>query len=334
MGKHFVNAFTEYKSPEISNRYVKDTLSMSNEPHVEFSIVDNSLDDGNFEKLSTYYAKDYEALEFEGKEVRKVTCEIDGRATRILYVRNDKNTGYGSGCNLAMKAALAILKPDYLIVSNNDMLCLDGQIDLRQAAGIFAENPQVGIVGVNIQNLDGSAQSPCRSVPFVDRWILPELLCPFSRKFKKHTARDLIRDPQDGIVYRVRGSFMLLRPEAFVSSGGFDENLFLYGEEPTLAERMKRVGYSVYHFNGIHMLHNHVMDDRTLTNNEIKKVKQRFGSEMYYYKTYRGTPQWQIRLAEMLFGQYHWRYARYEQFKSWRGGRKSRKIEVRNGKSV
>lgn len=315
MGKHFVNVFTEYKSPEISNRYIQETLSMSNEPYLDFSIVDNSLDDNNFEKLSTFYTKCYETLEYEGKEIRKVVCNINGRRTCVLYIRNDKNTGYGSGCNLAMKTALVFLKPNYLIISNNDMQCLDNNINLRCIDEIFMNNPKVGIIGVNIQNLDGSKQSPCRYVPFLDRWILPELFYPFSRKFKKHNASDLINNPEDGVVYRVRGSFMVIRPEAFEKSGGFDENLFLYGEEPVLAERIKQVGYSVYHYNGIHMLHNHVMDGRTLTKSEIKKIKQRFNSEMYYYRTYRKTPKWQVYIAELLFGQYHWRYAKYEQFK-------------------
>lgn len=111
---------------------------------------------------------------------------------------------------------------------------------------------------------------------------------------------------------------MILRTKAFEESGGFDEKLFLYGEEPVLAERMRQKGYSVYHFNGIHMLHNHVMDGRTLTNSAIQKIKQRFNSELYYYETYRGVPQWQLRLSKLLFAQYYWRFAKYEQLKSKR----------------
>lgn len=318
MGKYFVNGFTEYKSYQISNQYIRGTLLKSNAERFDFVIIDNSLDDDNYEKLSLFYTYEYQVLTFEGKEIREVELTFEGKSTKVLYVKNDKNTGYGSGANLAMKIAVQFLKPDYLIISNNDMVCLEDKIALDKVIRVFDENPSVGLVGVNNQNLDGSMQSPCRKVSLMDRWILPELFYPFSRKFRKRRAADLIQNPPTGIVYRVRGSFMILKPEAFIKSGGFDEKIFLYGEEPILAERLARHGYFVYHLNDIHMLHNHVMDNRTLTNDEIKKIKQRFDSEMYYYENYRNASKVQLKIARILCSQFYWRFKVYKHFKDRR----------------
>lgn len=315
MSKYYVNILTEYKSPEISNKYIELTLKKSNEPHIDFVIVDNSEDEDNFEKLSSFYSTEHDIMEYKGRQIRSVNTEINGLTTRILYIKNTKNTGYGAGCNLAMFAACEILDPDYIIISNNDMVCTDEYIDLKKADSIFSVQSDIGLIGVSVQNLDGSCQSPCREVCFTDRWILPELFYPFSRKFKKRTAGDIIKNAPSDKVYRVRGSFMIILPKAFQECGGFDENVFMYAEEPILSERLKKCGYSVYHLSEIHMLHNHVMDGKTLTNSEIKKLKQRFNSELYYYKKYKGVSDAKIRIAKILFPFYSFRYNLYMRMK-------------------
>lgn len=323
MSKYFVNVFTEYKSFEISNQYIKETILKTSSNQLDFVIVDNTLDNDNFEKLSCYYTRDHQTLSFEGKEIRRVELSFEERHTTVFYVKNDQNTGYGKGANLAMNIAIQFLNPEYIIISNNDMICMDDKIDLNKVVSVFDDNPQVGLVGVNIQNLDGSMQSPYRNVSLTDRWILPEIFFPLSRKFRKRKASDLIENPESGIVYRVRGSFMILKPDAFIKSGGFDENIFLYAEEPILAERLARQGYYVYHLNDIHMLHNHVMDNKTLTSNELKKIKQRFLSELYYYENYKNVSKLQIRLAKILFPQYYWRCKIFKKIKAYRDSKQN-----------
>lgn len=316
MSKYFVNVCTEYKSFETSNQYIKETILKIGSNQLDFVIVDNSLDNDNFEKLSCYYTRDYETLLFEGKEIRRVELCFGERHTTVFYVKNNHNTGYGKGSNLAMNIAIQFLNPEYFIISNNDMICMDDQINLDKVVSVFDNNQQVGLIGVNIKNLDGSAQSPCREVSFTDRWILPEIFFPLSVKFKKRKASDLIENPESGLVYRVRGSFMILKTDAFLKSGGFDDNIFLYAEEPILTERLARNGYLVYHLNDIHMLHNHVMDNKKITSSDNKKIKQRFLSELYYYENYKNISKFQIRLAKMLFPQYYWRYKMFRKIKA------------------
>lgn len=318
MSLHFVNVFTEFKSYQISNKYIRSTLAASQDITLDFVVVDNSLDDSNFEKLTGFYTDQHTTLEFEGKVVKKADLTFENRHTTVYYIKNDRNSGYGSGGNLAMRVAMRFLNPDYLVVSNNDMVCLDDHIAFDKIHAVFQNHTDVGIVGVNVKNLDDSKQTPYRYVNFTDRWILPELFYPISRKFKKHSATDLINNPPTDYVYRVRGSFMAVLPEAFEKTGGFDENVFLYGEEPILAERMNRCGYKVYHLNDIHMLHDHIMDNRTLTNNEKKKLEQRFKSEMYYYQNYKNVSPFLIQLATWLSKQYFIRVVAYRKYKEWR----------------
>ena len=217
-----------------------------------------------------------------------------------------------------MRFAIAMYNPDYLIISNNDMICMEETLKISEIGKILKMDPLVGIVGVNILSLNGQPNSPCRKVTLLDRWILPELFFPLSRKFKKHESDDLINNALDGYVYRVRGSFMTLRADAFRQTGGFDEKLFLYAEEPVLSERVSRVGLRTYHYNGISMLHNHPMNDATLTSNEAAKIKQRFQSEMYYYQEYCNVKSWKILLAKMLFPQYYWRVKVFNNLKNIR----------------
>lgn len=54
-----------------------------------------------------------------------------------------------------MKIAIQVFEPEYLIISNNDMVCLEQALKISEIKNIFVNNPTVGIVGVNIVGLDG-----------------------------------------------------------------------------------------------------------------------------------------------------------------------------------
>ena len=165
----FVNIFTEYKSPETSNKYIRSTLASCNpddDYSYSFVIVDNTLSPDNYEALSTYFSKDYETKSHYGLEIRIVSLEQLRPGSSVLYVKNNKNNGYGPGGNLGMRIALEFLSPDYFVISNNDMLCLEQYINLKKIIQVFSDHPDVGIVGVNVKNLDESKQTPCRFVPF------------------------------------------------------------------------------------------------------------------------------------------------------------------------
>jgi len=51
------------------------------------------------------------------------------------------------------------------------------------------------------------------------------------------------------------GSFMLVRRDAFVAAGGFDERFFLYSEEVDLCLRIRRLGWKVVHMPTVTILH-------------------------------------------------------------------------------
>lgn len=294
--------FVDYFSHDISNQFIMNLLNKTPNKfldNISFVVVDNSLDNQNFDNLSKYFDSDYDEEIINELIIRKVNINYNNFIIPIIYLKNNCNSGYGRGNNLGVEVAKKYFEPKYLIISNNDMLCQDDHVDYEKVLDIFENHLDVGIVGVNIKNLDGSLQNPYCYMNITKRWIYPELLFPFKRK--KYSGSDLIKNAKSDYVYRVRGSFMFLRSEAFYQCGGFDDNIFLYCEEPILSERLLKIGYKNYYLDEIHMLHNHVMDGNKLTSSYVKKIKNRFQSEMYYYKNYIKESRFNIFLAKILF---------------------------------
>ena len=54
--------------------------------------------------------------------------------------------------------------------------------------------------------------------------------------------------PQEGFCYWVQGSFFIMRTSDFMEIDMFDPNTFLYGEEPILAEKLKRIHKRMYFY--------------------------------------------------------------------------------------
>ena len=299
----FTNVFVEYKSSKKSNLYIQKTLSKTSPQYLKefsFVVVDNSIDNENYEKLSTHLNKNYIEIVDDNIYIRKVIFEYNGFIIPIFYVKNVSNSGYGAGNNLGVKIAKKHLNPKFVIISNNDIYCIDTYIDYNSVLTIFDSKDDVAVIGVNIENLDGSKQNPQRFVPFFNRWIIPELLFPLNRKFK-NSGGDLIENAKTNYVYRLRGTFIFINTDIFLECGGFDENIFLYCEEPILAERLLKKKYKMYYYNDIHMIHDHTMDGSSITSSEIKKIKQRFKSEIYYYRNYIKVSGLSIFVAKMLF---------------------------------
>ena len=96
------------------------------------------------------------------------------------------------------------------------------------------------------------------------------------------------------------GSLLLVKVDAVLKSGGYDENVFLYEEETILGKRLKDHGYrSMLYLDGSYLHRNSVSISKSFGKNG-KRQKIRKQSTLYYYEKYLHIPKWQ-RLLSVLF---------------------------------
>lgn len=174
--------------------------------------------------------------------------------SRFPHVRvlSGPNRGFAYGNNRGLEQARA----RYLLMLNPDTEVIDGTFG--ELVRELDSRPQVGVVGVRQIKPDGT---PCRTIhrfPSFTR-ALGEALS--YERWPVHPAWAGEREMDPDAYERERecdwptGSFMLVRREALLSAGLFDERFFLYSEEPDLCLRIKRAGWQVLYLPRMTIVH-------------------------------------------------------------------------------
>lgn len=273
-----------YKNPGRTADYINNQL-----PHLmnqyTVVVVNNSSTMAECEKL---------AEQCEG-----IACEPDDIVGKhkIYIVHSADNLGFAKGNNLGFKFLSQNYPCKYILFSNDDIIIPD-QTDLTPMLELLENDKNIGAIGPDIIGLDGHHQSPHRRVITAYRqigWIL------FSRFRKKRLTDSHANDitPHKGPCYWVSGAFFLIKSELFSSIDGFDSETFLYAEEPILAERLKRVGKSMYFYPEIKITHLEGGSTKISLTNQ-RQYQLIVESNCLYYKRYLNTPSLVVSLYKKL----------------------------------
>lgn len=164
---------------------------------------------------------------------------------RLRVIRNDTNLGFAAACNIGARAA----QYPYWFFLNPDCICTDGSV--AELYRVLTTNPDTGMVGGLLLNLDGSEQAggrrltptPSRTLVsafglrgFAKRW--PELLVDFNLH-----QQPLPDAPIS--VEAISGACMLVKPEAVAEVGLWDDEYFLHCEDLDWCMRFVRAGWDI-----------------------------------------------------------------------------------------
>lgn len=163
----------------------------------------------------------------------------------VQIIRNPTNVGFAAGCNTGVRAATA----QFLLFLNPDCSFEPGA--LLKLLDAFAADPQTGMVGGFLTNLDGTEQAGGRrAVPtpwrsfvrafglarFANRW--PRLFFDFhlhKQKLPDHAIE----------VEAISGACMMVRREAMQAVGEWDEGYFLHCEDLDWCMRFRQNGWKI-----------------------------------------------------------------------------------------
>jgi GT2 family glycosyltransferase len=204
----------------------------------------------------------------------------------VFILGSEDNLGFARGNNLGATFLLKHFKLDYLLISNCDLVFLDNDV-IDKLISKMDDTPDIGLIGPCIVTPSGDRLSPMNNLSVWKKEILPKLLYPlfgFLRSMGK-TPYPGFGDNVEGDYDFLNGSLYLLRTAAFVKAGMFDPNTFLYSEEPILAARIKKIGFRVYYFNKVKVIHEYSITERILSIHDVT-AKYHYDSNRYFQKEY------------------------------------------------
>jgi GT2 family glycosyltransferase len=212
---------------------------------------------------------------------------VRGEFPWVRLAENPGNPGYASACNLGIWT----VREPYVFILNSDVEFIQG--GLEELVAYLDEHPGVAALGPLVLNGDGSFQMSCRRFPSmlenVVHGFLGELWPdnPFTRSYQ---MKDLAREEPCEVDW-VSGAAMLLRREAALDVGGFDEAYFMYVEDVDLCWRLRRAGYGVVFHPAFRLVH-HI--GRTSSQQSTRMLYEHHRSMFIFFR--RRYPGWRGRL--------------------------------------
>ena len=202
---------------------------------------------------------------------------------RVRVIEN-RNSGFGSGCNLGAKAAggriLMFLNPDAEILSGD-------------VTGVLAEfdSEEIGIVGSRLIDAASKIQPWSAGCDMDLRELMRSNFgFPKSRRIWKSRKRI----PVDW----VSAAALFIPRTLFLDIGGFDEKIFMYFEDADLCKRVRNKGKRVLYMPDFSVKH---LGGRSYGDKLIQK-QDYYESLEYYFQKHHGSFQiYTLKIARYLF---------------------------------
>ena len=194
-------------------------------------------------------------------------------------LESKENRGYNAGNNIGLHYA-AEKGYKYALIANPDMEF--HQTDyISRLVQVMEQDAQIAVCASDIVTPEGQHQNPLREVGYYE-----ELFWPITVLRNRKNGNIFIMDSsQSGYCEKVSGCCFMIRISFAMKIGFFDENVFLYSEEPILAKQVQNSNRKMYYLSTARAVHRHVKSEKGNPKNCMKILQI---SRNYYLKTYSG----------------------------------------------
>lgn len=195
----------------------------------------------------------------------------------FIFIESDSNKGYAAGNNVGLRYAYEH-GYKWAWILNNDIIIEDKSI-VEKIIRVFEKDNLVAVVNPDIYAPDGHMfNRDAIRLSFFDYTIG---MLNYRKKGRKIQDRGGY-----SYIYRPQGCCMMVDLKKMHEINYMDENTFLYGEEPILAERLLQKDYKCACCIDTSIIHNHSKTVKgTFDKNKIQKMNN--ASFSYYLKEYR-----------------------------------------------
>ncbi|TCK84945.1 glycosyltransferase family 2 protein [Albibacterium bauzanense] len=250
-----------YNTKDLTLQCVNSVLEQTKEVSFEVIIVDNDSKDGTKE----YFIND----------------------SRITYIQNDSNVGFGIANNIGVNVS----KGRYVFLLNSDTILLNNAIKLFYDFMVENETKNtVGVIGTVLLNMDkteGLSVIHFKSISYLLRLSFRKLIQKIfglSQAFVDKKLPNKMTFNVDGVM----GADMFIPSTVYKKINGFDDSYFMFGEEVDLQKRIKDLGLQRLIIRGPQIIHIHGgsgdNDGRKLSFRSIYSIQK--GSIFFIKKNY------------------------------------------------
>ena len=181
----------------------------------------------------------------DNSEDREIHPKSEIKHPKLRYMHMPENLGYGKAHNIALRES-AYYKTELHLVMNSDIVVKAEDIDAMH--DWMLANPEVGQLMPKVVHPDGKQQFLAKRLPtpldVFGRRFLPQWMT--RKRNLRYELRDKNLERPVNAPY-LSGCFMLLRTEAVVNAGLFDERFFMYPEDIDLTRRIHRNFLTLYY---------------------------------------------------------------------------------------
>ena len=219
---------------------------------------------------------------------------INKNTAQTYFIYNNENKGYSAGNNIGIKLA-DYLNVDAVLIANPDMRFDNERYVYELSKTLFSDEKYL-VAASKIVGLDGKDQSPLREASCFEEFTWPRHMFP--RIFKNSSFILPYKEDEITTVPKVMGCCLMLRMDFLKDINYFDENTFLYAEEPILSAQVKQKGGKIVFTPLIKALHAHVQSKK---GNNSKRMLLFIKSRKYYLETYSGYNALQLLLLDLSY---------------------------------
>lgn len=209
------------------------------------------------------------------------------KSAKVILIENKKNIGFGTANNQAAKIA----KGRYLLFLNSDTELKNGVF--KKMINFLDGNQGIGIASCQLINKDGTVQPqggylPRLSTVAIWAWFLDDLPV-LHQILPSYQLRRKIKQTRE--MGWVGGMAMFVKRECWRKLGGFDENIFMYGEDVDLCYRAKKLKWKIAVNPGAVITHLGGRSGGKWIAGEVKGL-------IYFFKKHK--PEWELGLVKLI----------------------------------
>ncbi|MBI2011649.1 glycosyltransferase family 2 protein [Candidatus Daviesbacteria bacterium] len=178
---------------------------------------------------------------------------LESRHGWVRLIISKTNTGFSGGNNIGMKAS----RGKFILLLNSDCFVVDDT--LVKSLEYFKNHPEVDLIGPRLNFKDGRLQPSAGYLPTPLNTIL------WISGLARFPLMDQIASPihpkdssffsKERKVQWVMGAYFMFKREVYDATNGFDESIFMYGEEVEWCKRIKDQGFGLMYVPSIEVTH-------------------------------------------------------------------------------
>ncbi len=201
----------------------------------------------------------------------------------VHLVQNDQNAGFARANNQAIRLSSG----EFILLLNSDTIVQKDA--LTNLVGFMQEHPQVGLVGANLINPDGSMQMCSGNQPTLFSESVTcfglERRWPLRAWFERFNGPHQGSEKEYQLTGWVLGAALLVRRSDLERVGLLDESYFMYSEEVDWARRFLVHGLQVVKLENATITHLGQASSQKTPN---RMIPQLYKSKIYFFSKHYG----------------------------------------------